>query len=616
MRASISFFALGLALSACNSSTFSGKSGATTNKKGPSGSSGSSGTSSTDKDDKFDPGKENKIVYVPVGGKETIGDHPGPCKPADASIASCTGDTIGGVKIGTTTVTSGDGTTTVIVFDPKKPPPGIGSTTDNAEQPIRTFPETFKGASLTKPITPNRKKFFWVVTLPGNVHYFRLGDDDKVVDHKVWTNAIDVAGQPVGGTRTYVLEGGSLVATRTGGHFFFVDPDKTPQGDLKALGSPSYFQLPGVAAGERACIVSYRKDKKRYVGVGYGAGKFLEMPQDNKPPFTPQWAAPSGGGSAGDSFWGYSCFIDQKRLIYYSQWALQTPGPENKPGTTAAIDLRTLKALDAAAAAPNGAFTSTNLTKETTGPRKAEGHASYAMSGDSNGNILNGDSYYTMAYEPVSDSIWATGEATASSPNGTLNIFPAKCLSSLAVCTGFASYDTLKDYGVTLGPISALGDGHMIGMMRGTGQVFLMSLKNPQDITQGIDGAVIANVNEDPYMYTDFTGATLYLTSSENSFKFADAPAQQRGIGFTWAPVSGGSTGWKDIKLEFRCYAADATPPAYEEFGEVKDSPEQTIIAAGSCKDKKVNKVDVRLTQLNDGDSLMNLKRVQVTTYE
>src|SRR5262249_8681976 len=76
-------------------------------------------------------------VYVPVGGTKPIGV-PGACTPTDKAIASCNNGTVFGNKIGTTNVTSpgvggaGATTTKVVVYDPKNPPPGVGSNTDTA----------------------------------------------------------------------------------------------------------------------------------------------------------------------------------------------------------------------------------------------------------------------------------------------------------------------------------------------------------------------------------------------------------------------------------------------------------------------------------------------------
>ena len=46
------------------------------------------------------------------------------------------------------------------------------------------------------------------------------------------------------------------------------------------------------------------------------------------------------------------------------------------------------------------------------------------------------------------------------------------------------------------------------------------SLNDPNDLTAGIRPK-IAEIHQDPYMYTDFTGATLYLNNSLNEYDFS-----------------------------------------------------------------------------------------------
>ena len=470
------------------------------------------------------------------------------------------------------------------------------------EDPIREFDtEKFAGGILVKLLEPDQKNQIWGVTTKGEATYMRL-EGDEVKETKKWTG---ITGGD-GGARTYVTEGG-IVISKTGGHLYWIDPESTPQGDLKKLGAKHYFKLDGPAGDDRVCVVSYKRDKKRFLGMGYGKGKFVEIPMDNNAPFAPQFGTISREGSAGTKQWGYSCFVDQDRLIYYSQWVNMSEG-------ILAIDIDTMKAKSPTSA-PNGSFKSTNLAKETVGPKDEPGKGSYAVTGDRDGNILNGTGIYTYGFESRSKTIWAAGKG-----NGLLAIYPAKCLSKEANCTGFGSFNMNK-LNINVGPMSGLGDGRMIGMFRGVGTVFLMKLKDDKDLSKGIDATAIHNLEGDPYMYTDFTGATLYMTKSETTFELSDmeeysSKRENRGIGFTWLDKKGKGQEFEDIQLEVRCYKNGEREGSYEKWTKVKDSTEQTVILTSSCKDKKFNQVDVRLTQLGDNDTLMQITKIQVTAYQ
>ena len=53
---------------------------------------------------------------------------------------------------------------------------------------------------------------------------------------------------------------------------------------------------------------------------------------------------------------------------------------------------------------------------------------------------------------------------------------------------------------------------------------YVMSVSNSADRTAGINVTKNASVGGDPYMYTDFTGATLYVNNAEQTFDLGEAP--------------------------------------------------------------------------------------------
>jgi hypothetical protein len=491
-----------------------------------------------------------------------------------------------------------------------------GTTDNNGNTPILTFDNGFAGLYAINPIKPLQRNHIWGVTTNGSVTYLQYANN-AIANLKQWSGALGAPGGAQG-SRTYVLEGGGAVISRIGGYLYFVDPNTTKAGDIKANGGRSFYKLEGPAASDRVCVVSYRRDGKRFLGMGWGIGNFSEVPQDNTAPFAPQWENMKVmAGNAGPGQWGYSCYVDQNRLIYYSQWALQQNNGAT-PGTIQALDLKTMKAVTATAVAPNGNFKSANLTDETMGAQAVADKGSYALAGDPNGNVLNGNGYYTFGYEPVTNTVWGNGRGGGS----PLHVFPASCFASKATCTGFAAFNP-QQIGFQVGPISALGDGNMVGMVRGSGDVILMKLNDPSDVTKGVTATKIHNLGGDPYMYTDFTGATLYITESEQSFNLGAVAGYNtakpfRGLGFTWAPRDVAKLTWSDIRFEIRCYKATADKPEYVQVeAPVKDALQQTILTSvPQCTGKSFDTVDIRMTQINNGDSLMNVRKLQVTGYQ
>ena len=208
-----------------------------------------------------------------------------------------------------------------------------GSTLDNIPVPgelkdkIEGLAEAdFKAASLVKDFMKSVQNTFYIITTAGNVYQFNLQganaasiDDVQIANKKSWT--FPMAG--IGGARTYVTEGG-LVFVRSGGRVYWIDPLKTAEGALDmTVAGPNYYQIDGVGDFYRGCPVSYKIEDKRYIGVGYDMGKFSIFTQEPTPPYKPDWTtldAQYSVSTQGEGGWGWSCFIDQKKLIYYGAW--------------------------------------------------------------------------------------------------------------------------------------------------------------------------------------------------------------------------------------------------------------------------------------------------------
>ena len=499
--------------------------------------------------------------------------------------------------------------------EPELPPP---------TEIVETRGETIRAALHP----PTEKQQIWVITRAGHIHLLEL-EKDRVVNEKKWM------WRPGHGARTYVTEGG-LVASRVKGQLLFVDPLGTPEGTIDLSPEAGWFhQLPdgpdraritypdGRHFATRGCVVSYRREGGRFLGMGYGHGRFAEIRLHDEPPYAPDWSSlndtvPSGG--PGSQAWGYSCFIDQKRMIFYSQMF-----HGDGLGSTMALDLNGPPGPDSKAAmetaiahAPNAIFRSGNLGGTTLGVvRPDTPGGAYAMSGDPDGNLLNGQSFYTMAYEPVSKTVWGTD-------GNTLHIFPAACLSTKKNCTNHASYDTSTRElgGVTFGPLSALNNGFMVAISRGDrSQVYLLRLSDSADPGSGLKSKRLKGVEGDAYMYTDFTGATLYQTKSVARVDMADDPQFEPSlpvsrVTFRWTSEDPAVTRLTGVRLEARCFPGDEKAGEWQVVSDVAGREEETPLAVPSCSKRQFSKIDIRLIQTDARETLRNIRALEVSTWQ
>ena len=444
-----------------------------------------------------------------------------------------------------------------------------------------------------KRIEPIQNSKIWTATRNGIVKRLTI-DGDAVSEQKLWLGA---AGQL--GMRTYVTEGGFIGARSP--MLYFFEPENAQIAKSKNLGIP---------ADTRICVASYMKSGQRFMIAAWGNGNFQEYAMDDQPPFAPKWEQPPtrSGKITMTGIWGYSCFIDQQQKIFYSQQSAM-----------GAIDLNTYQAANISTTAPNANFRSS--TPGVSAYSMGSVKTSYAMSGDSYGNIYNGAGY-TSAYDKASDSVWFSNHATSQ-----IVVIDRKCLTTQTTCTNFNSYSP----GVTIGPMSALKDGRIVGLVRGEpniltgsggGDIYLMNLRDKNNLKSGLNVVKVGNAGGDPYMYTDFTGATLYINESEQTFKPVDMPgfAASKPIKsavFSWKPTTSYAAGnlsveWRNIKLEARCYSNESSKPAYVEIPQVHASDKGTVLNAPSCAEGNYQYVDVKLTQLNNDSSLVGIETISV----
>ncbi len=435
----------------------------------------------------------------------------------------------------------------------------------------------------------------WTVETNGTAKQITL-EGDTIKEIKKWKGILGD-----GGTRTYVTEGGFVAARYP--NIYFIDPEKTPQDTVPETRKVDTQGLQGV---QRICLASYVKNNKRYVFAAYGDGTYWDIPLSDEKPYQPLWDNVAKGTIKSNQ-WGYSCYIDQVNNIFYSQWIIA--------GNITAINLNTLTQHNSGAKNHNFVSTSFPLLTQSSKSvlERLSAGISYSITGDSEGNAFNGTDIYTMSVDSSTDSVYISSRA---GPNlGGVRILPRECLVSKANCTGMSDYQRAP---TNIGPMSALKDGRIVGLTRTTGQIYILSLKDKNNRAAGFNAALLKeSAGGDPYMYNDFTGATLYVREAAQEFDMSKQAGYKAGkpnisTVFTWKSKSGANKPWKDIKLEIRCYQDQNNKPGYEEVKTVGDSDKYTDISVSSCANKPAKFVEAQVTQLNSSTTLTDIEFLQV----
>lgn len=528
----------------------------------------------------------------------------------------------------------------------------------------------FTGQKLLQVEKKLKDKAFWIVTYTPNNHIYYMplketGDSTAIdsANQKHWTYNPEVAPGKTGGggARTYVTEAG-LVFAKTGPALFFVSPTTPAETEIKA----SWYYSDNFEGVTRGCVVSYKRNGERFVGMGWtdianSKRMFVEFPMLNESPFTIQFDKPHittlgsvqiydpawyGGGIGG---WGYSCFIDQKRLIYFAAC-------HNDPSAIDLNDPDNIKDVDINTAAHNASFSSTtlapisdtnNLDFQTSNHYNRPGfqtwiapeewvaakaqiaagtatlgsktydRTSYAMAGDDRGNILTGPRIYTYAFEPKTETVWGIKRFTQQ-----LMVFPRDCFDTTPDCNKYISAGLTETNTAglinigALGPLSSLKDGTIVGLTRTNPlQAYLLQLDDPNDLTQNIKITWLTkdlSITGDPYMYTDFSGATLYAMPTELTIDYtADSSfSKTRKVTqeprFVWAPINNAFTNWpsNNLIVELRCYIKGESPmPDYSKLTDIKPTGEETPVSITSCQRDYFEAVDIKITPINDSDA-------------
>ncbi|MFZ9520832.1 MAG: hypothetical protein ACO3A4_10165 [Silvanigrellaceae bacterium] len=369
------------------------------------------------------------------------------------------------------------------------------------------------------------------------------------------------------GHRTYVSEIGLLIGrtNRSGGDGgVWLASDKNPG---KAI--PIYRPTDQLS-GSRLSVTSFKIGSQPYIGLAYGTTsstkKFVRIPIDKSLPTGINLAKKEeitfgslntgfGEFAAVGSVAAYGSFMDQTRKAFY----LGANG-----GGMWGVNVEKMSELPASNL-PNANIAGRKVCNYT---MQTKGNIAYALSGDLNGNVVTAQSAYTFAHDPVNNVIFGA-------MGGNITVAKQECIAANGTdCTQAANQcASLNPENVgSIGPMSAVGDGRVVGIMRGgTSQVFLFEVNDKNDFAKGISVTKVADITGDAYMYNDFTGLTLYAPDQVKVIDFKKlkgfvAGKPVRAVAAGWSAASKLTEDLRGLKMEIVCYKEGGSKGAYIDY--------------------------------------------------
>lgn len=458
--------------------------------------------------------------------------------------------------------------------------------------------EDFGGLKVAVPVQLRGvDKSAWVVT--SDMVYRITLDKIKSYPMKQWPKLANA------GQRTYLSEVGLVIgqtARNNAGGILLVN-----DGMESATRILTDAHL-AMAPESRMCVTSYRIGNQAYIGGAYmfqdGKRRFVRIPIDKSKPNgvdVGRMEVFLAGDDTG--WWGYSCYVDQVNLRFWSAHG----------GSVYGFDLKSNKGLPPTAipnAANHTVTSSFNITPTVRG--------SYAISGDTSGNLLSvanpagapadvaaWQTSYTFAAEPVSGLVFGSSRLKK------FYLTAAECFSSAATCENGKKHFTfdVTPYG-EIGPLSSVNDGTVVGIARAANSVvYLISLKDPKDPSEGLNFEKVKEVPGDAYMYTDFTGATMYAITNEKKISLRSEAGFDPNRPITELHMKWRAEGdldaapWRGLRMQIRCYdSSAATTPEYTTIENVAASEAAFIPALKACHSAKYDTIGLRV----EGDGTTN----------
>jgi hypothetical protein len=203
---------------------------------------------------------------------------------------------------------------------------------------------------------------------------------------------------------------------------------------------------------------------------------------------------------------------------------------------------------------------------------------------------------------------------------GDLTLAKQECVESTgADCTVAAKtcQRLTTAQGGAIGPMSAVGDGRVVGIQRGsTSQVFLLAVIDKNDLSKGISITKIADIDGNAYMYNDFTGITLYSPDQVKiidfkSLKGFDPKKGVRKVAAGWTAQSKQIEDLRGLKLELTCFKTGKPKPPYVDYSaQLKSSVSLFTVAEKDCS----GDVDAMEVKMSSDGTTNNFTRL--STFE
>jgi hypothetical protein len=423
------------------------------------------------------------------------------------------------------------------------------------------------------------------------------------------------------GNRTYVSELGLLIGRTNRG-------SATNRGVWLARrdqpgASVKIYDPADMGNQSRLSVTSFKIGSQPYIGFAYasasGNKKFVRMPIDKTKPngvdvarkeereFGPV-SAGLGGFSGVGSTGAYGSFMDQTRKAFYlgsgsGAWGVNVE-------TMAELPLSSLPNWRIGGDPLNPAAPKRKICNFTMG---TSGSLSYALSGDLKGNLVASAGAYTFAHDPVNNVIFGN-----SSSGGAFTVAKQQCVEANGADCSIAADSCHIFPNVPVGPMSAVGDGRVVGIQRGSpSRVFLISLKDKANIKAGVEVTSIAEIPGDAYMYNDFTGVTLYAPDQIKVIDFKSLSGFQAGkpvkqVVAGWSAQSKNREDLRGLKLELACYKTGKSKPTYVDYSsQLKNSASLFAIDAKDCSGD-IDAIEVKMSSDGTTNNFTRLSTFEI----
>lgn len=301
------------------------------------------------------------------------------------------------------------------------------------------------------------------------------------------------------------------------------------------------------------------------------------------------------GGTA-----AYGSFMDQTRKAFFL----------GSGGGAWGVNVETMTELPQTAL-PNAGISGRSICGFTMSTTNS---LSYALAGDLKGNLLASNSAYTFAHDPVANVIMGNNYSA-----GTFTVAKQECVEPGGSNCSIAANTCQVFPNVPVGPMSAVGDGRVVGIQRNSSmsKVYLISMNDKNNISAGITVTSIAEIPGDAYMYNDFTGVSLYAPDQVKVIEFkslkgfiSSKPVKQILAG--WSAQSKNNEDLRGLKLELACYKIGKAKPTYVDYSaQLKNSATLFAIDVKDCSGD-VDAIELKMTSDGTTNNFTRLSTIEI----